>query len=126
MEKLVRRYIGAMETDNIEEVRRLSCDSATLEYPGGLKFPGVENLLKWSKTRHRGIRHLIEGIQIVAAGADAVAYVDGTLSGTWMDYTRFDGIGFIYKFRISGGRIADTRLWSDVADAILKKRVSIA
>jgi hypothetical protein len=120
MQMLVRQYISAMETDNVEGVKRLSRDPATLEYPGGLKFPCVERLLEWSKTRHKGIRHMIEDIRIIASGTDAVAYVDGILRGTWMDDTTFEGIRFIYKFDISGDCITYTRLWSDVADTILK------
>jgi hypothetical protein len=124
IERLVSQYIRAMESDDVETVKRLSHATAALEYPGGLKFPSVEKLLEWSKSRHRGIRHVIEDIRVMTTGPDVVAYVDGTLRGTWMDGTTFEGIRFIYKFHVRDASVAHTRLWSDIADALLKKRAA--
>lgn len=122
-DELVRDYIRAMETDNIETVARLSNDGAGLEYPGGVTFNSLESLLKWSKTRHKGIRHAISEVRVVEIDeTQAIVYVDGTLHGTWNDGSKFEGIGFIYRFRVSNNRVAHTRLWSDVADRVLKIR----
>jgi hypothetical protein len=121
---LVARYIRAMETDDVETVKRLSQAAAALEYPGGSTFPSVEKLIEWSKTRHKGIRHVIEDICVASTGVTAIAYVDGTLRGAWMDDTNFEGIRFIYKFDINDGLIARTRLWSDVADTVLKRKMA--
>ena len=119
-DELVRNYIRAMETDNIQTVGRLSNDGAGLEYPGGVTFDSLESLLKWSKTRHKGIRHTISEVRVVEIKeTQAVVYVDGTLHGTWNDGSKFEGIGFIYRFRVIKDRIEHTRLWSDVADRVL-------
>ncbi len=48
----------------------------------------------------------------------AVAYVSGTLEGTWNDNSNFEGIRFIYRFDIRSGKVAETRLWSDVAEVL--------
>ncbi len=122
-EMLVKRYIEAMQSGDAATVRTLSWPDARLEYPDGIQFDSPEALFEWAHGRHRWVRHDIEHCDSVRLGDDhLIVYLAGTLAGAWGDSTPFGGIRFIYRFRVKGGRVAETRLWSDVAEVLRRSR----
>lgn len=115
---LIVRYLEAMQSGDVATVRRLSAEGARLQYPGGVEFDSPEALLAWSAGRHLWVRHDIEHIDSMAVEDESIVYVTGTLAGAWGDGELFGGIRFIYRFRVRLGHVRDTRLWSDVAEAV--------
>jgi hypothetical protein len=120
---VITRYLEAMQSADVETVRTLSTPRARLEYPGGLEFDSPESLFAWSAGRHRWVRHDIDHLDETAVPGATVVYVTGTLAGAWNDGTQFSGIRFIYRFCLRGGRVSETRLWSDVAE-VLRRQAS--
>lgn len=119
--KLIRSYLEAMQSDDTETVQALSASSPRLEYPGRLEFASVSDLLRWSHGRHKGIRHLFERFDFAGGGeGPTVAYVSGTLDGTFNNGKTFSGVRFIYRFAIQDGKILETVLWSDMAELVLR------
>jgi hypothetical protein len=45
-----------------------------------------------------------------------VVYIKGTLSGEWPDGTPFEGIRFIDRFEIKGGKLISQEVWNDIAE----------
>lgn len=121
--QVVGLYLEAMQTDDIATVLRLSLPEAPLEYPGGRRFENVSDLLAWSHGRHNFVRHNIEHVDEIAVQKTATLYVSGTLQGELTDKERFAGVRFIYRFILKDGLVAETVLWSDMAD-FLRQRAS--
>ena len=115
---LIEAYLKGMQASDTAVVGPLSAPGATLEYPGGRRFTALETLFAWATGRHRWVEHRIEHFdEVPAPGADVV-YVTGVLRGEWMSGAPFDDIRFIYRFVVVQGRVAETRLWSDVAERL--------
>ncbi|EXL01490.1 nuclear transport factor 2 family protein [Aquamicrobium defluvii] len=121
--QVVGLYLEAMQTDDVETVLRLSIPEAPLEYPGGRRFENVTDLLAWSHGRHSFVRHNIERVDEIAVGRTATLYVSGTLHGDLTGKESFAGVRFIYRFILKDGLVAETVLWSDMAD-FLRQRAS--
>ncbi|MCG7625158.1 hypothetical protein [Epibacterium sp. Ofav1-8] len=124
MRALIQNYLEAMQTDDIETVAALSVDDPYLEYPGGVSFTALEELLKWSHGRHKFVRHQIERVEPVPAqpGKATPVWVNGTLRGAFADGETYEGIRFAYRFEVVGGKVSQTVLWSDMSEYIRRHR----
>ena len=52
-----------------------------------------------------------------APRAAAVVYARGALSGEWPDGAAFEGVRFIDRFEITGGKIVRQDVWNDIGEA---------
>ena len=113
---VVRAYLDALEKRDLDAARALLADDFVATFPGGAAIRTPEELAEWARGRYRSVRKVYERTD-EAAGAEGVAvYVFGTLSGTWLDGTTFEGIRFIDRFTVTAGRIRDQRVWNDLAE----------
>jgi hypothetical protein len=77
----------------------------------------VTEIVANSSRRYTRIGKHIERMEaFAAAGGNVVVYCRGTLHGLWPDGTAFDGIRFIDRFELSGGRIVLQEVWNDAAE----------
>jgi len=51
-----------------------------------------------------------------SAGDASVVYCRGTLQGQYHDESRFEGIRFIDRFEVIGGKIIKQDVWNDMAE----------
>lgn len=114
---LVRTYLSAMESRDIDAARAMLGDGFTMTFPGTGPMTTLEQLIAWAKPRYRFVTKTYDGFEALQSPTDAtVVYARGTLSGEWPDATPFSGIRFIDRFEIIGGRITRQDVWNDIAE----------
>jgi hypothetical protein len=112
---LVRRYLAAMEARDLAAARLCLDPGFRMTFPGGATFDSLEALVAWSRPRYRSVAKRLEGIELAQGGA--VVWCFGTLFGEWPDGRQFEGVRFVDRFEIRDGRLADQKVWNDLAEA---------
>jgi ketosteroid isomerase-like protein len=111
-EALVRRYLAAMEARDLATASALLAPGFAMTFPGGVRLASLEALVDWATPRYRSVRKTYDRFDT----AGDVVYCFGTLAGEWPDGTPFAGIRFIDRFEIRDGRLADQKVWNDLAE----------
>lgn len=113
---IVRNFLKTMEALDLEGARSFLADGFNMIFPGDARFSALEELVDWSKERYQSVSKTYENID-ESIGPDGVnVYCSGTLSGVWLDGTEFSGIRFIDRFTVVEGKLADQRVWNDMAE----------
>ena len=119
--QLVREYLAAMEAREIDRAEALLGEGFTMVFPGTPPMTRLQELIDWAKPRYRFVTKTYEGYDAMqGAGDAAIVYCRGTLSGEWPDGTPFEGIRFIDRFEVTGGRITRQDVWNDIAETKAK------
>ena len=114
---LVRHFLEAMQARDLAAAWACLHPEFRMTFPGDIGMATLEELVAWSAPRYRGVAKRFEAFD-VSPGQDgrAVVHTHGTLHGTWPDGTPFEGIRFIDRFEIAGGRIIRQQVWNDMAE----------
>lgn len=113
----VKNFLLAMERRDIDEAEAMLDDNFIMYFPGTGPMTRLTELLDWAAPRYRSVKKSYEGIDVLqSAGAASVVYCRGTLSGQWPDGDSFEGIRFIDRFEIVGGKITRQDVWNDIAE----------
>ena len=114
---IVRNFLSAMETRDLETARSLLSKSFTMQFPGTEPMTELQQLLDWAKPRYSRVSKSFEGFDAINnTERSATVYCYGRLSGTWPDGTSFDNIRFIDRFDIQDGKIIRQDVWNDIAE----------
>ncbi|WP_432816859.1 nuclear transport factor 2 family protein [Sulfitobacter sp. JB4-11] len=115
--KVVRAFLDAMQARQLDQARALLADGFVMQFPGSPALTRLEDMVDWAKPRYRFVTKTFDGFDTMqGAGQAAVVYCRGTLSGEWPDGTAFDGIRFIDRFEVAGGKITKQDVWNDIAE----------
>lgn len=110
----VRAFLAAMEARDLDQARSFLADDFLMTFPGNARFNALEELVAWGATRYRFVRKTYEGFDECFGEQGIVAYCFGTLSGEWPDGRTFEGVRFIDRFTVDGGKLVDQRVWNDI------------
>lgn len=114
---LVQSYLTAMERREIAVAEAHLGDGFTMQFPGAAQMTRLQELIDWASPRYKFVTKTYEGFDAMQSeGEAAVVYCRGTLAGEWPDGTAFDGIRFIDRFEITGGKITRQDVWNDIAE----------
>jgi 4-oxalocrotonate tautomerase family enzyme len=113
--EVVLAYLAAMEARDLETARGHLAEGFTMTFPGGHRFTRLEDLVAWSATRYREVRKAFETVDEGVTDGAAVVHCHGTLTGTWLDGSSFEGIRFIDRFTLRDGLLVDQMVWNDLA-----------
>ncbi|MBM3525039.1 MAG: nuclear transport factor 2 family protein [Alphaproteobacteria bacterium] len=116
---IVRTFLEAMEARDLACAKAMLAPGFTMTFPGDARFATLEELIAWARPRYRHVKKRYDRFDEVpaeAASGDAIVYCFGTLHGEWPDGDAFEGIRFIDRFTIRGGKLADQRVWNDIAE----------
>lgn len=113
---VVRRFLAAMESRDLDTARGLLAPGFAMTFPGGARLATLEELIAWATPRYRFVRKTYERFDSLPGPDGATVYCFGTLSGEWPDGRAFAGIRFIDRFEIVDGRIARQQVWNDIAE----------
>ena len=117
-EQVVRDFLAAMEARDLDKAQTMLADGFTMIFPGTGPMRELKELIAWAKDRYANVAKSYERFD-VAPGEDGVAvYCFGTLHGEWLDGRAFEGIRFIDRFTIAGGKIVDQRVWNDMGETL--------
>lgn len=111
-----------MEARDLETAKGFLADGFSMTFPGGSRFTRLEELIDWSKARYRAVHKTYETFDEAAGENGTAVYCYGTLSGTWLDGTTFEGIRFIDRFTVRGGKLVDQRVWNDMGEYLELRR----
>lgn len=118
--QIVRDYLSAMEVRDLDTAQGMLGDGFQMVFPATQPMTQLSELIEWSKGRYRFVKKTYDGFDAMHSGGVAVVYARGTLHGEWMDGTPFEGIRFIDRFEISGGKIVRQDVWNDMAEVRAK------
>ena len=113
-EDTVRSYLAAMERRDLAAARDHLAPGFQMIFPGGRRFDSLEALVEFAKGRYRSARKKYERFDT----AGEVVYCFGLLSGERLDGTPYDGIRFIDRFTVRGGKLVDQQVWNDMAETL--------
>ena len=111
-----QRFLQTLEARDLPAAESLLAPEFRMEFPGGKRFTSLQALVSWAGGRYRFARKDYDWIDALRDGADIVVYCAGTLSGEWLDGEPFAGIRFIDRFLVRDGKLADQKVWNDLAE----------
>lgn len=114
--QVVRDYLAAMEQRDLSVASSHLADGFTMTFPGGAVFSKPAELMEWAGQRYLEVAKTYEGFDEATGPDGVIVYCFGTLSGLWLDGTRFEGIRFIDRFTVAEEKIRDQRVWNDIAE----------
>mgnify|MGYP001104135549 CR=1 FL=1 len=115
--QVVMDYLAAMEARELEKARVMLGDGFTMTFPGTASMHTLEELIEWSRPRYKFVTKTYEGFDAMqGAGDAAIVYCRGTLQGEYHDDSTFEGIRFIDRFEVTGGKITKQDVWNDMAE----------
>lgn len=114
--RLVQDYLAAMEARDLDTAQSMLGEGFQMTFPGTPPMVELSELLEWAKGRYRFVRKTYDGVEAFQGAGVAVVYTHGTLNGEWPDGTAFEGIRFIDRFEVSGGKLVRQDVWNDIAE----------
>lgn len=114
--QIVRDYLDAMEARDLERAQAMLGDGFQMVFPAADPMSQISELIDWSKGRYQFVKKTYDGFDALHSGGVAVVYARGTLYGEWIDGSSFDGIRFIDRFEIAGGKIVRQDVWNDMGE----------
>lgn len=114
--EIVTDYLAAMEARDLDSAQSALADDFEMVFPGAPPMSSLLELIDWAKDRYRFVRKTTEAVETFQSGNVDVVYVRGTLSGEWPDGSPFEGIRFIDRFEVLGGKITRQSVWNDIAE----------
>ena len=119
---VVQAYLAEMEARDLETAQGYLGEGFDMTFPGTCPMTTLAELIAWAKPRYKWVKKHYDGVEAFqSAGETAVVYSRGTLYGEWPDGIAFEGIRFIDRFELSGGKIVRQEVWNDLAE--VKSRV---
>ncbi len=113
-EQIVRDFLAAMEGRDLDAARACLAEDFTMTFPGNTQFTRLDELIAWARPRYRRIAKIYQRFDTVPGMDAATVYCSGTLQGEWPDGEAFEGIRFIDRFTVKGGRLLDQAVWNDL------------
>jgi hypothetical protein len=115
---LVKTFLDAMAARDLASARAMLAPGFAMTFPGGARFATLEELVAWAKPRYRWVKKKYERFdEAPGAAGETIVYCYGTLYGEWPDGAPFEGIRFIDRFAIAGGKLVDQLVWNDLAES---------
>ncbi len=119
--ELARAFLQAMERRDLAAARGFLADGFTMLFPGGAAFTRLEDLVAHGAGRYRWVKKRIERVDEAHGDGGTVVYLFGTLYGEWPDGSAFEGIRFIDRFTVRGGKLADQKVWNDLGEQLRRR-----
>ena len=87
-------------------------------FPGPARFTAFEDLIAWAAPRYRSVAKKIDSVEEAPMGERVAVWITGTLHGVRLDGSDFEGIRFVDRFEVAGGRITRQDVWNDLAESL--------
>lgn len=116
-EKIVLTFLAAMQARDLDLAQGFLGDGFEMVFPGTAPMQTLAELIAWAKPRYQFVTKTYDQVEsFQSPGAATVVYTRGTLQGAWPDGTPFEGIRFIDRFELQGGKITRQDVWNDIAE----------
>jgi len=123
---LVREFLAMMESRDLVRAEALLAPGFTMTFPGGRHFAALREMVEWARPRYRWCKKRFDRFDAAPLGGGSVAvYCFGTLYGEWPDGRAFEGIRFVDRFTVEGGRLTRQMVWNDMGEARAQEKGEI-
>ena len=112
----VRAFLETMERRDLDAARGFLAEGFEMTFPGGVTMHRLEELVAWSKPRYARVAKSYERFEVAPGPEATVVWCFGTLHGEWLDGTAFDGIRFVDRFELVGGKLTRQDVWNDMGE----------
>jgi hypothetical protein len=113
---IVRAYLDMMEARDLMRAKRFLAPGFVMTFPGGARFTTLEALVAWAQPRYRWVKKRCDRFDAAQGRTGTAVYCFGTLYGEWPDGAPFEGIRFIDRFTVRGGKLIDQMVWNDLGE----------
>ena len=112
----VKIFLDALGRRDMDAVDGLLAPGFRMTVSGGHVFTSPAQFAAFSKGRHKGAKKTTDRYDAMPGDDCTVVYAIGSMAGTWNDGSSFEGVRYIDRFEVALGKIADMRVWSDMAE----------
>lgn len=119
----VRDFLDAVEATDVEAAQAQVGPGARFVFPGGVATASLDDVVRFIGERYRSIAKKVERFDRIEMDGDDIVFCTGTLSGAWEDGIPFDGVRFVDRFVLRGGRIILHEIWNDAGEARARRPV---
>ncbi len=121
-EKLVIRFLRAMETRDLDAAQAMMASGARIVFPGGRVFSSQAEMVAAAQGRYRWVRKTFDHLESFVSGDQTIVFVTGSLYGVNNHGVEFSGVRYIDRFALEGGLIVSQEVWNDLAETGVLKR----
>jgi len=114
---VVREFLDAVGRGDFEAARQWLAPAFEMVFPGGVVMHELDELAAWAAGRYQTVRKHYERFDQAWQGEVTAVFCSGTLQGRWLDGSAFEGVRFVDRFELIGGRIRRQEVWNDLAEA---------
>ena len=116
--ELCLEFLGLQGSRKLDEARAMCAPGFEMVFPGPARFSEFEDLIAWAAPRYRSVAKKIESVEEAPMGERVAVWITGTLHGVRLDGSDFDGIRFVDRFEVAGGKITRQDVWNDLAESL--------
>jgi hypothetical protein len=121
--RMAVELLDALERRALPEIEARLGAGFTMVFPGPARYTEFGAMAEAAKTRYQRIGKFVEDAETLRREGVDVVYVRGTLHGVNVHGVPFDGVRFVDRFEIHGGRFARQDVWNDLAESgVLQRR----
>jgi phenylpyruvate tautomerase PptA (4-oxalocrotonate tautomerase family)/ketosteroid isomerase-like protein len=113
---VVRDFLQAMQSRDLDRAQSFLSPDFRMCFPGGVVMHTLDELTAWAAQRYSHIGKHYEQFEESWQGDVTVVFCHGSLQGTWLDGESFEGIRFIDRMEVRGGKIIRQDVWNDLAE----------
>jgi hypothetical protein len=113
---VVREFLDALGRRDLETARAYLAPGFTMTVSGNYRFRALDEFAAFSASRNGPVRKHVDGLEACEAPVGVAVYASGTMAGSWLDGSTFQGVRYCDRFVLRDGLIAEMQVWSDMAD----------
>ncbi|MCC6172575.1 MAG: nuclear transport factor 2 family protein [Gammaproteobacteria bacterium] len=113
---VVRELLDALGRRDLDAASACLAPGFVMTVPGNHQFRRLEDFVAFSAGRNGAVRKSIDGLEASEAPTGIAVYAMGTMSGSWLDGTPFQGVRWCDRFVLRDGRIVEMQVWSDLGE----------
>lgn len=115
---VVREYLQWMEQRDLEQAQKRLADQVRIVFPGPFHAKSAADIPAYAKQRYRSIGKTYQRQEAFPMDSGEYRVIcTGTLSGTTLHGTDFEGVRFIDMFTVKDGKITTQDVWNDLRES---------
>lgn len=113
---VVREFLDALGRRDLGAAQAYLASGFVMTVAGNRQFRRLEDFAAWSAGHHGPVRKSIDGLEASEAPTGISVYATGTMAGTWLDGTPFQGVRFCDRLVLRNGLLVEMQIWNDLAE----------
>lgn len=113
---LVRQFLETMQARQLAKAQEFLAPEFVMHFPGAAPMARLEQLVEWAQGRYQSVSKTYERFEECWGDGVTTVFCSGTLQGTWLDGSRFEGVRFIDRFEVQSGQLRRQDVWNDLAE----------